>query len=49
MLFRSLVFLAASFGLWLFATVVVAIFALDVLLIVVGAKTWRREEVMARQ
>lgn len=45
----ALVFLAASFGLWLFATVVVAIFVLDVLLIVVGANTWRREEVMARQ
>jgi ABC-type Na+ efflux pump permease subunit len=45
----ALVFLAAAFGLWLFAIVVAAIFALDVLLIVVGANTWRREEVMARQ
>ncbi|HEY6411221.1 MAG TPA: hypothetical protein VIY29_27495, partial [Ktedonobacteraceae bacterium] len=44
-----LVFLVTIFGLWLFAAVVAAIFILDVLLIVVGANTWRREEVMARQ
>src|SRR5712692_6462649 len=39
-----LVFLVTIFGLWLFAAVVAAIFILDVLLIVVGANTWRREE-----
>jgi ABC-type Na+ efflux pump permease subunit len=44
-----LVFLVTILGLWLFAAVVAAIFILDVLLIVVGANTWRREEVMARQ
>src|SRR5205809_5124467 len=45
----GLVFLVSIWGLWVFAAVVAAIFALDVLLIVVGANTWRREEVMARQ
>jgi ABC-2 type transport system permease protein len=44
-----MIFLVTIFGLWLFAAVVAAIFILDVLLIVVGAITWRREEVMARQ
>jgi ABC-type Na+ efflux pump permease subunit len=44
-----LVFLVTVLGLWLFAAVVAAIFGLDILLIVVGANTWRREEVMARQ
>lgn len=45
----ALVFLVADQGLWLFAAVVVAIYGLDVLLIVLGANTWRREEFMARQ
>ncbi|MDQ2713779.1 MAG: hypothetical protein M3Z08_02605 [Chloroflexota bacterium] len=45
----ALVFLVAAWGLWLFAAVVVAIYGLDVLLIVLGANTWRREEFMARQ
>ncbi|TMD60533.1 MAG: hypothetical protein E6I91_18660 [Chloroflexi bacterium] len=45
----GLVFLVGLLGLWLFAVVVAVIFGLDVLLIVLGAKTWRREEVMARQ
>lgn len=45
----ALVFQVADWGLWLFATAVVAIYGLDVLLIVLGANTWRREEFMAQQ
>ncbi|MDQ2906603.1 MAG: hypothetical protein M3Y81_24070 [Chloroflexota bacterium] len=45
----ALVFLVASWGLWLLAAAVVGIYGLDVLLIVLGANTWQREEFMARQ
>jgi ABC-2 type transport system permease protein len=40
---------AASWGIWLFAAAVAAVFALAILLIVLSAATWRREEVMARR
>ena len=45
----GLLFLASSWGLWAFAAAVVALYVIDVLLIVLSAATWRREEVMARQ
>jgi len=45
----GLLFLVAAWGLWTFATAVVALYVVDVLLIVISAATWRREEVMARQ
>jgi ABC-type Na+ efflux pump permease subunit len=45
----ALLFLASTWGLWAFAAAVAAIYVVDVLLIVLSAVTWRREEVMARQ
>ena len=45
----GLLFLSSSVGLWAFATAVLGMYVLDVLLIVLSALTWRREEVMARQ
>ncbi len=45
----GLLFLVSAWGLWTFAAAVVVLYVIDVLLIVISAKTWRREEVMARQ
>ena len=42
-------FLASIWGLWTFAAAVAGMYVIDVLLIVLSAATWRREEVMARQ
>jgi ABC-2 type transport system permease protein len=44
-----LVVLFGALGIWGFAITVVVLYALDSLLIVFGASTWRREEVLARQ
>jgi ABC-2 type transport system ATP-binding protein len=41
--------LAGFIGLWVFAIAVVGIYVVAVLLIVLSAATWRREEVMAQQ
>ena len=41
-------FLAPAWGLWTFAAVVAGMYVIDVLLIVLSAATWRREEVMSR-
>ena len=46
--FFVLVFTAASWGLWVFGLAVAGIYALDVLLLIFSAATWRREEVMAK-
>lgn len=45
----ALIFAANSWGTWTFALGVLAVFALDALLIVIAAATWKREEVMAKQ
>jgi len=45
----ALFFLARAWGLWAFASAVIGVYVIAVLLIVVSAATWRREEVMARQ
>lgn len=45
----ALIFAASAWGLWTFALGVLAIFAIDVLLIISAAATWKREEVMAKQ
>jgi ABC-type Na+ efflux pump permease subunit len=45
----ALFFLEGTLGLWAFAAAVVGIYVLDVVLIVASAKTWKREEVMAKQ
>jgi ABC-2 type transport system permease protein len=45
----ALFFLEGVWGLWAFATAVVGVYVVAVLLIVLSAATWRREEVMARQ
>jgi ABC-type Na+ efflux pump permease subunit len=45
----GLLFLISAWGLWTFAAAVVVLYVIDVLLVVISAKTWRREEVMARQ
>ncbi len=41
--------LAGAWGLWAFASAVIGVYVVAVLLIVLSAATWRREEVMARQ
>ncbi|HEY0757425.1 MAG TPA: hypothetical protein VGD98_25960 [Ktedonobacteraceae bacterium] len=46
--FFVLVFTAASWGLWIFSLAVAGIYALDILLLIFSATTWRREEVMAK-
>ena len=43
-----LVFTAASWGLGVFSLAVAGIYALDIILLIVSAATWRREEVMAK-
>lgn len=48
-IFGALVFVAAFFALWIFALGVLLAYILDCLLIVLAARTWQREEVMARQ
>ena len=45
----ALFFLARAWGLWAFASAVIGVYVVDVLLIVLSAATWRREEVMAKQ
>ena len=42
-------FLVSSWGLWTFVTAVVGLYVIDVLLVMLSALTWRREEVMAQQ
>ncbi len=49
LIFGALVFVAAIFALWIFALGVLAAYILDGLLIVLAARTWQREEVMAKQ
>lgn len=49
LIFGALVFVAASFALWIFALGVLVAYILDGLLIVLAARTWQREEVMAKQ
>jgi ABC-2 type transport system permease protein len=45
----ALFFLVGIGGLWAFAGAVIGVYVVAVLLIVLSAATWRREEVMARQ
>ena len=45
----ALFFLARAWGLWAFASAVLGIYVVAVLLIVLSAATWRREEVMAQR
>jgi ABC-type Na+ efflux pump permease subunit len=45
----ALFFLASAWGLWAFASAVIGVYIVAVLLMVLSAATWRREEVMARQ
>jgi len=45
----TLLFLGVNLGLWAFAVAVSGIYALDGVLILVSAVTWKREEVMANQ
>jgi ABC-2 type transport system permease protein len=45
----ALLFLASSWGLWVFMLAVICLIGVDVLLILIGAATWRREEVMAQR
>ncbi len=45
----ALLFVASAWGLWVFMLAVIGLIGVDVLLIVVGAATWRREEVMAQR
>ncbi len=45
----ALFFLVGNLGLWAFAVAMAGIYALDVVLIIVSALTWKREEVMAKQ
>ncbi len=49
LIFGGLVLVAAFFALWIFALGVLAAYILDGLLIVLAARTWQREEVMAKQ
>lgn len=42
-------FLASELGAWLMALVLLSVVSIDVALLVVGALTWRREEVLARR
>ena len=46
--FFVLVFTAASWGLWVFSLAVAGIYVLDIVLLILSATTWRREEVMAK-
>ena len=45
----ALFFLVGNLGLWAFTVAVAGIYTLDVVLIIVSAMTWQREEVMANQ
>ena len=45
----ALLLLASASGLWVFILAVIGLFGVDVLLILIGAATWRREEVMAQR
>ncbi len=45
----ALFFLEGTLGLWTFAAAEIGIYVLDVVLILVSAKTWKREEVMAKR
>ena len=49
LIFGALVFVAGFFALWIFALGVLVAYILDGLLIVLAARTWQREEVMAKQ
>lgn len=49
LIFGILVFVAALFALWIFAFAVLVAYILDGLLITLAARTWQREEVMAKQ
>jgi ABC-2 type transport system permease protein len=49
LIFGALVFAAAFFTLWIFVLGVLVAYVLDGLLIVLAARTWQREEVMAKQ
>jgi ABC-type Na+ efflux pump permease subunit len=44
----ALLLLESTWGLWAFAAAVAGIYGVDILLILLSAVTWRREEVMAR-
>jgi ABC-type Na+ efflux pump permease subunit len=44
-----LIFFLLSWEIWLFALIVLAVFVLDLLLILLAAATWQRGEVMAKQ
>lgn len=48
-IFGVLVFVAALFALWIFVLAVLVAYILDGLLIILAARTWQREEVMAKQ
>jgi hypothetical protein len=45
----ALVFLIGTLGIWALVSAVLLTYILDILLIVLAAATWRREEVMAKQ
>lgn len=45
----ALFFLVGNLGLWAFAVAMAGIYALDVVLIIVSAMTWKREDVMAKK
>ncbi len=49
LIFGALVFVGALFALWIFALGVLVAYLLDGLLIILAARTWQREEVMAKQ
>jgi len=49
LIFGALVFVAAFFTLWIFVLGVLIAYMLDGLLIILAARTWQREEVMAKQ
>jgi ABC-type Na+ efflux pump permease subunit len=42
-------FIAADLGAWIMALAVIGVVAADITLLLVGASTWRREEVLARR
>ncbi len=48
-IFGILVLAITLFPLWIFVLTVIVVYALDGLLIVLAARTWQREEVMAKQ
>jgi ABC-type transport system involved in multi-copper enzyme maturation permease subunit len=48
-IFGVLILIASLFSLWIFVLAVLAIYILDRQLIILAARTWQREEVMAKQ